>query len=177
MHGAHRERSPSCKRKAAVTPRSHSHFSKPDLSVTSLMLTCAVALWCRASACGGYKAGVTSRFSNKKPFLGVGGFPSACSVNDWPWNECGTRNEGCPRDGWLSSRVPQGAAPLQLCQRDQVRVPPALPLQAAEAASLFERLLISPVSTSPCKWKIIIEKSTFRKSKTFLTTVKPKCEH
>lgn len=131
----------------------------------------------RASACSGCKAWSRHVSLTKKPFLRRGSFPSACSANDWPWDERSTRNEGCPQDGRLSHKVPQGAASLQLCQGDQVRGPAALPTQPAEAAFLFESLLISPVSTSPCKWKIIIEKNTFRKSKTFLRTFKPKCEH
>lgn len=116
-----------------------------------------VTLWPRGSACSGRKAEVTSLFSNKKKFLGRDSFPS-CSVNDWPWDEWGTQNEWCPQDRWLSHRVPQGAASLQLCQRDQVWVAAALLMQPPEAASLFASLLTSLVSTSPCKCKIIIEK-------------------
>lgn len=62
-------------------------------------------LWPRASACGGCKAGSHHvSLKKKKPFLGRGSFPSLCSVNDWAWDEWGTGNEGCPRDGWLSQK-------------------------------------------------------------------------
>lgn len=166
MHGAHKEKSPSCKRKAAVTPRSHSCLTERDghPPVASHMLSCAAsgAPPARGELRGGYKAGVTSPISNEKPFLRVRGFPSTCTVNDRPRNKCGTWNKGCPKDGWLGHGAPRGAAALRLCQRDQVKECQcsAIPVQAAEAAPSFESLLIGPVtlSSSPCKVKILKKK-------------------
>lgn len=135
-------------------------------------------LWPRASACGGCKAGSHHVSLKKKtpiPWERQFSFFVLCKwlgmrwMGHWEWRMS---------SGWVTeSEVPQGTVSLQLSQRDQVRGSAALEAQPTEAASLFESLLISPVSTSPCKWKIIIEKNTFRKSKTFLATFKPKCEH
>lgn len=107
-----------------VIPVSPSQICQPPTSCWPVQWL--GTLWPRAKcACSGCKAGSHHvSLTKKKKSLGRGSFPSACSVNDWPWDEWGTQNERCP-----------------------------------------------------CKWKIIIEKNTFRKSRAFLMTFKPKCEH